>query len=150
MPTKRKRLTVSDFPPEFMTIWQLAVDGKLSIEMENAGSARNLIQRLYIFRKRLMEEAPLIANPFYLVDLRVHDENGNLVSKATSVPAKAIIKTYVPTWKAQVASMVNQIPEGAGAPLAAAPAEVIAAPPAGDALSGTLEMLGFGTGGETK
>lgn len=145
MPTKRKQLTVADFPPEFMSIWQLAVDGKLSIEMDNAGSARNLIQRLYIFRKRLMEEAPSIAQPFYLVDLRVHDENGNLVSKATSVPAKAIIKTYVPTWKSQVASMISQVPERelnspSELPVAQVPV------PTGDALSGTLEMLGFGTG----
>lgn len=83
------------------------------LTMEDAGSARNLIQRLYTFRKRLMEEAPEIAKDFQLVDLRVHDEAGNIiVGRTTRVPGKAIIRVFVPTWKDQIRKQLDSSLEG--------------------------------------
>lgn len=105
----RKTQTVADFPPEFLAAWNLAAENKLLLALDSVGEARNMIQRLYTFRKRLMEEAPEIAARFYLVDLRVHDELGNVItSRDTRVPQKAIIRTYNPTWKDQIRKQVSE------------------------------------------
>lgn len=99
--------TAKDFPAEFLDAWKLAVEKKLLVSFESAGTARNWIQRMYTFRKRLMEESPAIAAPFFLVDLRVHDEQGNaVIGKATAVPGKAMVKVYEPAWKAQIKEQI--------------------------------------------
>jgi hypothetical protein len=153
----RKTQTIKDFPPEFMNIWELAAAGKLMLSFDEAGTARNMIQRLYTFRKRLMEEAPQLAERFYLVDLRVHDEAGNvIVGRKTAVPGKAIVKTYIPTWKEQVRKQLSSsesgvltevpalviAPEGLDLPLADTPAVQTSV----DHQEETLSDLGYGTG----
>jgi hypothetical protein len=144
----RRKLTAADFPQEFMSIWQLAVERKLLLQMDSAGQARNFIQRLYVFRKRLLEEAPQIATPFYAVDLRIHDEAGNVITgKATAVVGKALIKDHVSTWKAQVAGLIAVSEIEVSASKDSALEHVVSIPaPEADSLSETLNTLGFGTG----
>lgn len=145
----RRKQTAADFPPEFMQVWELAVQKNLKIEMPTAGQARNMIQRLYVFRKRLMEEAPQIAAPFYSVDLRAHDEAGNvIVGKSTNVPGKAIIRVHQSDWKAQVAQQFQSVSEGGGitpSTAVGALSESVVTPdsPPSDQLSETLSILGF-------
>lgn len=147
----RKPKTMADYPPEFMDAWKLACEGKLMLSLDSAGTARNLIQKLYAFRKRVAEEAPEIGSKFYLVDLRVHDEAGNvIVGKATAVPGKAIIRPYNPGWKDQIRQQISQKvePPAFTHPQGTSPAlpEVALAPPAPaeDNVGSTLSNLGYG------
>jgi len=154
MATARRKLGASDFPPEFMDVWNLAVQRKLLLTMESAGAARNMIQRLYTFRKRLMEEAPAIAGPFYTVDLRVHDIQGNVITgKATAVPGPAMIKDFQSTWKAQIHALSSlQVSEiGSVRPkVSEEPMVIPSAAETSDNLSETLKTLGFGTEPDNK
>lgn len=129
---------VKDFPPEYMLCWQAAIQGKLDLRLSTPGKATNLRQQLYIFRKRLNEEAPELAAPFFEVDLKIEDSR---------------IVAHVLDWKRQVRSAILENPnsgEQIGEAIEQA-AEQSAAPlldgkppdPAGDAMSGTLENLGF-------
>lgn len=157
----RRKKTARDFPPEFLDAWKLAVEGKLFLPMEAVGMARNLIQQLYTFRKRLSEESPEIAAPFFLVDLRVHDEDGRVITgKPTKVPAKAIIRPFNPTWKEairlQLIASDNGIPVGdpahsglipIGPEVAKIYTEIVKkVEDVPDTLSETLSDLGYSTG----
>lgn len=154
----RNRKSSADFPPEFLSAWQLAVKGELLIAMDSVGAARNLIQRLYSFRKRLMEEAPEIASQFYLVDLRVHNEMGNVIeARATAVPGKAIIKVYVPTWKAQIQKQaeeraedkaVTQTPDVTEIAVPRQDSHLLAQQSSSDNLTEALSNAGYSTEGK--
>jgi hypothetical protein len=150
----RAKRTAKDFPQEYLAAWQLAVEGKLMLTMESVGMARNMIQQLYIFRKRLMEESPQIAGAFYTVDLRVHDELGNVITgKPTKVPQKAIIKPFVSTWKDQIRTQM----QASGSGVSASPVVPIVEPTVPDlpicppsqgqtdSLTETLSDLGYST-----
>lgn len=155
----RKKQTVADFPPEFMDAWSLALKGELSLDMGTVGAARNMIQRLYTFRKRLIEEAPELGASYYLVDLRVHDEFGNVIQgKPTRVLAKAIIRAATLGWKDQIRKQ-SSVLEGAEELKTATPVgvpsvvpisnmneRVTLAPDTGDNLSEALSNAGYSTG----
>lgn len=133
--------------------------------MDSVGQARNFIQQLYTFRKRLSEESPELAAPFFLVDLRLHDIEGNIITgKATSVPQRAIIRPYKPGWKDQLQQQLAASGRGVGEgaklleplvsvkpsgsmleklPVPANPAE--SGVNSTDALSETLSDLGYST-----
>lgn len=160
----RKAKTLADFPPEFLDAWRLAAEGTLLLEVESVGAARNLIQRLYTFRKRLAEQNPELGARYYLIDLRVHDEVGNvIVGKPTRVPLKAIIRPSSTGWKDQIrkqaqertghesASGVLTLGEGLVPSYKHIPPE----PPtqsgtdSPDNVEETLADLGYGTGDKT-
>ena len=88
---KKRTYTIESFPKEFFDIWQLAEEGKLSLEMPTKGQATHLKQRLYIFRKTLLETSPDLAQPYLSVDIRVEEEED-----------KFQLVSYVPAWKLQV------------------------------------------------
>ncbi len=155
----RKPRTAKDFPPEFLDAWNLALEGKLMLSMDTIGQARNMIQQMYIFRKRLLEESPELGSKFMMVDLRVHDEEGRIITgKPTAVPQKAIIKPFVSTWK-------EQIRQQAGVLTVAPTLPIIEVNPAqdfpllalktdphepNDTFEETLSNLGYSTEGEQK
>lgn len=155
----RRVRTMADFPPEFMDAWRLACEGKLMLSFDSIGQARNMIQRLYTFRKRVAEEAPQIGAAFYLVDLRIHDEQGNvIVAKQTAVPTKAIIRPFKPGWKDQIQSQMSglahvSVPGGAlqagELPVPVVPPESGANTPhvpseSSDSMGEALSNLGYG------
>jgi hypothetical protein len=87
--------TVRDFPQEYFDIWRLAVAGQLKLVFPTRGKATNKKVDLQIFRKRLSEEDPNLANDFFQVDLLVEGDNtfGSLTG-------------YVADWKKQVRDQV--------------------------------------------
>lgn len=85
------RRTVKDFPQEYFSIWQLAIKGQLRLVFPSRGFATNKKMDLQIFRKRLADEDPVLANEFFQVDLQVQgDEN------------MGVLIGYIPDWKQQV------------------------------------------------
>ena len=134
--------TVKDFPPEYMSVWQLAREGKLMLQIPTKGAATNKRQDLYVFRKRLNEEAPPLAAPFFEVDLIVEEENGF-----------GIFRSGVLDWKQQVRAAVagGADPAVVGRIVETVPSQrvenLIAAEPvipAQDAMADKLADLGFG------
>lgn len=86
-----KRRTVRDFPQEYFDIWKLAVLGRLRLTFGSKGKAVNKKVDLQIFRKRLGEESPELANEFFQVDLLAEGDESH-----------GILTSYIPDWKRQV------------------------------------------------
>lgn len=139
----KRNQSVSDFPPEFFDIWMLAANGSLRLSFESSGKATNFKQRLYTFRKRLLQESPAMAQEFAGVDLKV--ERGETPQQG----AGALLVPYVPEWKKQVAAAKNTLGEGLSlpaAPLSQIPPDIsIPASAPISTLGETLSHLGFGS-----
>jgi hypothetical protein len=145
----RKR-KVADFPEEMLQAWTLATQGKLWIEFESEGKARNFRQQLHMFRKAWMtENGPGSCQQWFGVDLII-DPRGD----------KFTVTTGKLDWKKQVQEQA----EKAGMPhTSALPSAKIEHPspiippgivgneipdevestPVEDALAKGLEKLGF-------
>ena len=93
--SKRK---ASSFPVEFLSIWQLAAAERLHLCFPTKGAAVSQKQQLQIFRKRLLEEAPEVAIPFFQVDLLIIEEPEG--------PGATLV-SYIPEWKKQVRAAVQ-------------------------------------------
>lgn len=52
---KRPKRGVSDYPPEFREIWELAAKGTLRLEFDARGTAVNFRQRLHAYRKACVD-----------------------------------------------------------------------------------------------
>lgn len=136
MPARRRR-QVSDFPAEYLGIWELAVAGKLVLTFPSRAQATNQRQQLYTFRKRLSEESPAIAEPFFQADLLVEEgPNGT-----------GVLSAYIPEWKKQARELLEQMKFAPTDPVATlesvqAQAEEEAKP----AMDQTLKNLGFKAG----
>lgn len=92
MKGNKRNKSVADFPAEFFTIWELAAQRKLCLLIGERGKATNFRQRLYTFRKRLIEESPQVAQPFMSVDIKIERQ----------LDGQFVVMDYVPSWKEQV------------------------------------------------
>lgn len=141
--------TLSQYPPEFKQIWDLAAAGTLLLEFPKRGTAVNLRWRLYAYRKRLQEEAPLMAQPYKAMDL--------VVTTAANANGMYELKSVELAWKKQVREQLAAaglatppagIPGMQPLPMPVIPPpllpvqEVQAEP---SAMDSTLKSLGFGT-----
>lgn len=122
--------TLQGFPPEYFDIWNLAVEGKLSLQFPTKGKATNKKVDLYRFRKRLSEETGDLAAAYFQVDLRVTDEG--------------VLQSYVPDWKLAVRAQIaasdlstEAIAEIAAETLEEKQQEIK------DSMGGVLDELGF-------
>lgn len=90
MPSRKRK--VADFPQEYLGIWELAVAGRLRLTFHSRAQATHQRQQLYTFRKRLSEESPVVAEPFFQADLKVEEAAGGM----------GVLTAHVPEWKRQV------------------------------------------------
>ena len=131
-----RRRTVRDFPVEYLGIWQLAVAGKLRLEFPSPGTAANQRQQLHTYRKRLGEESPSIAEPFFQVDLKIE----------TTEDGKGILTGHIPAWKQQVREQLAATDFRPADPVASLEsAQTTAQAESGPALDKKLKDLGFTT-----
>lgn len=141
---------MSAYPKEFMDIWELALAGTLSLKFPVRGTAVNLRTRLYAYRKRVEEEAPILAQPLKEVDISMPEPtaDGQWEIKAVVIPWKAQAR-------AQVAAMKTRTVSGAVLPEPAPPTEPVVLPDmppppeTPSAMDDTLRQLGFGTESKT-
>lgn len=142
--------TLSQYPQEFLSIWELALAGTLRIEFEKYGTGVNLRTRLYTYRKRMDEEAPIMAQPFKVVDL--------VMNPLPNANGKYELTGQVLSWKRQAREQMSQLaaikpaetpnPASQTQPrmVPAVPTPQAGAPePEQDAMDSTLKSLGFGS-----
>lgn len=125
--------TVKDFPQEYFGIWQLALQGRLDLRMPSKGHATNKKVDLQIFRKRLAEEDPQLANEFYQVDLLATGDN-----------TFGFLTGYIPEWKKQVREQLAQT-NLTSAEVVEVAKDIVAEQEQAsqDALGDTLKNMGF-------
>ena len=131
----KRYATTKDFPVEFFDMWQLAVSGRLLITFPSKRTAVNKKMQMHMFRKRLLDEAPVQAAPLFQVDLQLTELSSG----------ECALSSYIPAWKQQVREAVKEgIPQG-GALALVQKVEAGIEKEASHRLDDTLGSLGFTT-----
>lgn len=126
---------MSAYPREFHTLWDLAVQGKLDIPFDSKGSAVSFRSRMYAFRKRMMEEAPAMAEPLKEVD----------ISKPVQLPDLTWrLRAVILPWKQYARDHAGEVTLIAPALAALPDLPTPPVAPLPDAMDNTLKHLGFG------
>jgi hypothetical protein len=138
MTSKRKPPSLDSFPQEFFSIWDLALEDKLDLKMESKGQGTSMKQRLYTFRKLLVQQG--IENSYYQVDLKVVELEGEFY-----------LISHTPEWKKQVRSAtVNKEAMTVAKEILGTEPKTLKEAEAGkdisDSVSAALKNLGFSTG----
>ena len=86
------RKSTRQYPAEFLTIWRLALSGELLLPFPRKGTAVNMRQRLYTYRKRLLEESPELAGPFIDLELQIEEQGNTWIITANLSEWKKLVQ----------------------------------------------------------